>query len=463
LALFLDRALAPEPAATLTEGGLLRAGFSAELDDLRSLAAGGREWIANLQEQERARTGIKSLKVGYNKVFGYYLEVSAANVPLVPPEWQRKQTLTNGERYITPELKEQEARVLGAQERAQGLEYDLFCEIRAEAARYAPQVLRAAHALAALDALQSLASVALEYHYARPVLDDSDALEITAGRHPLVERLHPEEPFVPNDARLDCTENQLLVITGPNMAGKSTYLRQVALIVLLAQMGGFVPAEAARIGVVDRIFTRVGASDDLATGQSTFMVEMTEAANILHNATDRSLIILDEIGRGTSTFDGLSLAWAMAEYLVREIRAKTLFATHYHHLNELAEILPRVQNYRIAVKEEGDHIVFLRRIMPGGTDRSYGIQVARLAGLPEAVIERAREVLHSLEQEDLGREVTPSREAVQKVAPPVQMQLFEAAPDPIVEEIKGLNPDEMTPMEALKKVKEWWEKIKGRK
>jgi len=459
LAAFLDRAIALEPAATLTDGGLLRDGFSPELDEIRALAAGGREWIANLQEQERARTGIKSLKVGYNKVFGYYLEVSAANVHLVPEDWQRKQTLTNGERYITPELKEQEAQVLGAQERAQSLEYDLFCEIRTEAAGYAPQVLQAARALAALDALQSLAQVAVEYNYSRPVMDDSDRLEITAGRHPLVERLHQEEPFVPNDALLDCTEHQLLVITGPNMAGKSTYLRQVALIALLAQMGGFVPAQAARLGVVDRIFTRVGASDDLATGQSTFMVEMTEAANILHNATDRSLIILDEIGRGTSTFDGLSLAWAMAEYIVREIRAKTLFATHYHHLNELAEVLPRVQNYRIAVKDEGDHLVFLRRIMPGGTDRSYGIQVARLAGLPEPVIDRAKEVLHSLEQEDLGRQVTPSQESVQKVAPPVQMQLFASAPDPIVEEIKDLNPDDMTPMEALRKVKEWWEKV----
>ncbi len=461
LAAYLDRALALEPAATVTEGGLIREGFSPELDELRALAAGGREWIANLQEHERARTGIKSLKVGYNKVFGYYLEVSTPNLPLVPEDWQRKQTLTNGERYITPELKEQEAKVLGAQERAQQLEYDLFCEIRTQASAYAPQVLQAARALATLDALQSLAQVALDYHYCRPVLDDSDVLEITGGRHPLVERLHEEEPFVPNDAHLDTTARQLLVLTGPNMAGKSTYLRQVALIVLLAQMGSFVPAEAARVGVVDRIFTRVGASDDLATGQSTFMVEMTEAANILHHATDRSLIILDEIGRGTSTFDGLSLAWAMAEYLVREIRAKTLFATHYHHLNELAEVLPRVVNYRIGVKEEGDHLVFLRRIMPGGTDRSYGIQVARLAGLPEAVIERAKEVLHSLEQEDLGKQVTPSQESVRKVAPPVQMQLFAAAPDPIVEEIKALDPDEMTPMEALRKVREWWEKVRG--
>jgi len=437
LAAYLDRALELEPAAGLTEGGLIREGFSPDLDELRALAAGGREWIAALQEQERARTGIRSLKIGYNKVFGYYLEISTANLHLVPEDYQRKQTLTGAERFITPELKEQEARVLGAQERSQGLEYDLFVEIRAEAARFASQVLRAAHALAALDALQSLAQVALEYNYVRPEVDDSDRLEISGGRHPLVERLHAEEPFVPNDARLDCTANQLLVITGPNMAGKSTYLRQVALIVLLAQMGSFVPASAARIGAVDRIFTRVGASDDLATGQSTFMVEMTEAANILNHATDRSLIVLDEIGRGTSTFDGLSLAWAMAEFLVWEIRAKTLFATHYHHLNELTEVLPRVVNYRIAVKEEGDRIVFLRRIMPGGTDRSYGIQVARLAGLPEAVIARAREVLHSLEGEDLGRAGGPTREAVQGVGAPVQLQLFEAAPDPIVEEIKA--------------------------
>ncbi|NLO74642.1 MAG: DNA mismatch repair protein MutS [candidate division WS1 bacterium] len=460
LAEYLDRGLAEEPAAVLTEGGIIREGFSADLDELRALAAGGREWIANLQERERERTGIKSLKVGYNKVFGYYLEVSSANLSLVPENYQRKQTLSAAERFITPELKEQEARVLGAQERSQSLEYELFVEIRTEAARYAPAVMQAARALAALDVLQSLAQVALEYNYVRPEIEDSDRLEITGGRHPLVERLHTEEPFVPNDALLDCTANQLLVITGPNMAGKSTYLRQVALIVLLAQMGSFVPASAARLGVVDRIFTRVGASDDLATGQSTFMVEMTEAANILQNATDRSLIVLDEIGRGTSTFDGLSLAWAMAEFIVREIGAKTLFATHYHHLNELTEVLPRVVNYRIAVKEEGDRIVFLRRIMPGGTDRSYGIQVARLAGLPESVIERAREVLHSLEQEDLGRAVGPSREAVQGVGGPMQLHLFEAAPDPIVEEIKGLDPDTMTPLEALGKVKEWWEKVR---
>lgn len=461
LAEYLDRAITQEPPVLLTEGGLIRQGFSEELDELHALAAGGRQWIAELQDRERVRTGIKSLKVGFNKVFGYYLEVSKPNLHLVPEDYQRKQTLVNAERFITPEFKEQEAKVLGAEERSQGLEYDLFVEVRAETARHVALVQRAALAIAVLDALQSLAQVALDYNYARPQVNDSDRLEIIAGRHPLVEHLQTDEPFVPNDAHVDCEENQLLVITGPNMAGKSTYLRQVALICLLAQMGSFVPASEARLGLVDRIFTRVGASDDLATGQSTFMVEMIEAANILHNATDRSLIILDEIGRGTSTFDGLSLAWAVAEYIVRQIRAKTLFATHYHHLNELAEVLPRVKNYRIAVKEKGDDIIFLRRIEPGGTDRSYGIQVARLAGLPAEVIDRAREVLRSLEQEDVGKSVGPTREAVQNI-PTTQLQLFESAPDPIVEELKSLDPDQMTPIEALQKLKELWEKSRER-
>ncbi len=462
LADLLARALADEPPVQVTDGGIIRDGYSAQLDELRRAAAEGRQWIADLEARERARTGIKSLKVGYNQVFGYYIEVSKANLHLVPGDYQRKQTLSQAERFVTPELKEIESKILGAEERSKELEYELFVQVREKAARFADQLLETARAIGQIDALLSLAEVAVEYGYSRPQVDDSDVIEIRDGRHPVVERLQTDEPFVPNDCLLDCGSHRMLIITGPNMAGKSTYLRQVALIVLMAQMGSFVPARSARIGVADRIFTRVGASDDLATGRSTFMIEMTEAANILHNATERSLIILDEIGRGTSTFDGLSLAWAIAEYIATRIGARTLFATHYHHLNELAEVAEGVRNYRIAVKEEGDRVVFLRKIMPGGTDRSYGIQVARLAGLPDEVIERARDVLRQLEQEDIGRQVAPSREAVASIGPPVQLQLFEAAPDPVVEEIKGLDLETMSPIEALVKLKELQDKARKR-
>ena len=448
----LARAITDEPPVAVTEGGLIRAGFAPALDELRDAAAHGRDWIAALQDRERARTGIKNLKVGFNQVFGYYLEVTKSFLHLVPDDYGRKQTLANAERFITPELKEWESKVLGADERAQALEYELFVEVRSQVAAQAERILASARAVAQLDALLSLALAAMEYGYSRPEITLSDELHIIGGRHPVVERTHPDEAFVPNDARLDCSQQQLLIITGPNMAGKSTYLRQVALIALMAQMGSFVPAQEATIGLVDRIFTRVGASDDLASGQSTFMVEMTETANILHNATDRSLIILDEIGRGTSTFDGLSIAWAVAEHIVQHVGAKTLFATHYHHLNELAEILPRVRNYRILVREEGDHITFLRRIAEGGTDRSYGIQVARLAGLPPEVIARAREVLHTIEQADLA--VSPSLGSAKKVAPTVQLTLFEAAPNPVIEKLKSLDPDTLSPIEALLLLKE---------
>ena len=449
----LDRAVTEDPPVVITEGELIKEGYCEELDELRDAAAGGRRWIAELQDQQRARTGIKSLKVGFNKVFGYYIEVTKTNLDLVPDDYQRKQTLSNAERFITPELKEQEARVLGAEEKSQQLEYDLFCELREQVAGHAERVLRTARALAALDVLVGLAEAAIEYNYVKPQMDDSDRIQITGGRHPVVERTQ-SEAFVPNDAYLDCQQDQLLIITGPNMAGKSTYLRQVALICLMAQMGSFVPAKEARLGLVDRIFTRVGATDELAMGRSTFMVEMTETANILHNATDRSLIILDEIGRGTSTFDGLSIAWAVAEYISRQIGAKTLFATHYHHLNELAQILPRVKNYRITVKEQGEEIIFLRKIMPGGTDRSYGIQVGRLAGLPEEVIQRSLEVLRRLEQEDLGAAIAPSAEAARHIPPTTQLHLFEAAPDPLREALQSLDLDTMSPIEALMKLKE---------
>ncbi|MBC7286688.1 MAG: DNA mismatch repair protein MutS [Armatimonadetes bacterium] len=459
----LESALSDEPPAQVSEGGIIREGYSLELDELRRAAADGRQWIAQLEDRERKRTGIKSLKVGYNQVFGYFIEVSRPNLHLVPPDYERKQTLSQAERFVTPELKEIESKVLGAEERARELEYQLFVQLRDRVAAFADQLLDTSRAIGQIDALLSLAEVAVQYNYCRPEIDDSDVIEIRDGRHPVVERLQADEPFVPNDCLLDCRGHRMLIITGPNMAGKSTYLRQVALIVVMAQMGSFVPASRARIGIVDRIFTRVGASDDLASGRSTFMIEMTEAANILHNATERSLIILDEIGRGTSTFDGLSLAWAIAEYIATRIRARTLFATHYHHLNELSEVVDGVKNYRIAVKEEGDRIVFLRRIMPGGTDRSYGIQVARLAGLPEAVVQRAQEILRQLEQEDLGRQIAPSHKAVSTIGPPVQLQLFEAAPDPIVEELEKLDIDAMAPIEALVKLKELQEQARQRK
>jgi DNA mismatch repair protein MutS len=457
----IDRAVVDDPPAVTSEGGLIRPGFSEELDELREAAVSGKAWIAALERQERERTGIKSLKVGFNQVFGYYIEVTKPNLPLAPSEYIRKQTMVNAERFVTPELKEKEAQVLGAEERMAELERRIFEEVRGRVAEHTETVLETARALAELDVLLSYAAVSAEHGYVRPEVAEGTGIEIIAGRHPVVETMLDAEPFVPNDARLDCEHQQLLIITGPNMAGKSTYLRQVALIALMAQIGCFVPAERASIGTLDRIFTRVGAMDDLATGQSTFMVEMTETALILNNATRRSLVILDEIGRGTSTFDGLSIAWAVAEHLVNAVGAKTLFATHYHHLNELVEVLPRVRNYRITVKETGDDIVFLRRIVPGGTDRSYGIQVARLAGLPEGVIERAKEVLAQLESEDLGKQVAPSAAAAARLAPPVQLQLFEPAEHPLAEELRSLDIDTLTPVDALVKLKTLKDKLNG--
>jgi DNA mismatch repair protein MutS len=454
----LETSIADDPPPGLRDGGLIRDGYHAELDELRRLGTEGKDWIARLEQQERERTGIKSLKVGFNQVFGYYLEVSRPNLSLVPADYIRKQTMVNAERFITPDLKEWEARVLGAQDRIITLEADLFAAVRQQVAAEAARIQATARAVAQLDVLAGLAQVAAENDYHRPAVDADDVLEVHGGRHPVVERASLGERFIPNDTTLDCRENQLLIITGPNMAGKSTYLRQVALLVVLAQMGSFVPAESARIGVVDRIFTRVGASDDLATGQSTFMVEMTETAQILHHATQRSLIVLDEVGRGTSTFDGLSIAWAVVEHLHNHPRlgAKTLFATHYHQLNELERSLPRVKNYRIAVKEEGDRIIFLRKIIPGGTDRSYGIQVARLAGLPQEVIERAKEVLWALEQED-QRGVLP---AATESNPQTQFTLFEARANPVIDEIRGLDVTQLTPLDALNKLAEMQDKVK---
>ncbi len=462
----LSRALVDSPPTNPREPGIFQAGYSEELDELREARTLGKEWIAGLQARAREESGIKSLKVGFNQIFGYYIEVTRANLSLVPEHYQRHQTMTNAERFITPELKEYESKVLGAEERILALEAQLFADLRAKVAAEAARIQRASDVVARVDVLACFAEVAARNNYIRPQVTDDDRLEIRAGRHPVVELTLQEERFVPNDTHLDCSENQLLILTGPNMAGKSTYLRQVALIVLMAQVGCFVPAESATIGLVDRIFSRVGASDDLATGQSTFMVEMTETANILRHATRRSLIILDEIGRGTSTFDGLSIAWSVAEYLhnAPHLGAKTLFATHYHHLNELADTLPRVKNYRVGVKEKGDQIVFLRQIVPGGTDRSYGIQVARLAGLPSEVIERAKQVLWSLEERNHLGEATP-RQALRPSSPggeqnrmkpvlPDQLALFGGAPDPFVEELSRIEVERLTPLEALNKLAE---------
>jgi DNA mismatch repair protein MutS len=462
LAGLLLHALVEDPPATAREGGMIRAGYHAELDSLRQATREGKDWIAGLQERERARTGIKSLRVGFNQVFGYYLEVTRPNLARVPADYVRRQTMVNAERFLTPELKQWEDKILGAEERSLALEGELFAQLRAEVTARADRLQATARALARADVLAALAEVAARRGYVQPVVEEGDGIEIRAGRHPVVEVAQAAERFVPNDAQLDCDQDQLIILTGPNMAGKSTYLRQVALIVLLAQIGSFVPAEAARVGLVDRIFTRVGASDDLASGRSTFLVEMTETANILHNATRRSLIILDEIGRGTSTFDGLSLAWAIAEQIHNHPRlgAKTLFATHYHQLNELADHLPRARNFRILVREQGDRIIFLRKIVPGGTDRSYGIQVARLAGLPPEVIERAKQVLWSLEQSDhLGAPALRPR----PLSPPPsaeQLPLFGERLDPILEELKSLDVNEMTPLEALAKLADLQRKLK---
>jgi DNA mismatch repair protein MutS len=450
----LDRALREDAPATLREGGIIKEGFSKELDELREAAAQGKEWIAEMENKERLRTGIKSLKIGYNAVFGYYIEVTKPNLRLVPKDYIRKQTLVNAERFITEPLKELEAKVLGAEERMAELEYEIFVSLRDEVVRRAEEVLQVARTVAELDALQSLAEVAARYDYTRPIIDESDEIVIRDGRHPVVERFMEPGRFVPNDVELNCRDKRLLIITGPNMAGKSTYLRQVALIVLMAQIGSFIPARYGKIGLVDRIFTRIGARDDLSSGQSTFMVEMNEVANILNNATPRSLIVLDEIGRGTSTFDGLSIAWAVAEYILSDnIGARTLFATHYHQLNKLAKTNEGVKNLRADVKEEGGKIVFLYKIRPGATDKSYGIQVASLAGVPKEVLERAKEVLEELEKNE-----QPSHSKIPTRKQKLQLSLFELE-HPVLEEIKNLDLTNLTPIEALNKLKELQDKL----
>ncbi len=433
------RAVDPEAPVAVPDGGVIRAGFNAELDELRTVRDGAVEWIAHLQTRERERTGIGSLKVGFNRVFGYYLEITRTHAEKVPADYHRKQTLANAERYYTPELKEWEEKVLGAEERIAALEARLFAELRAAVARELPRIQRVAERVAAADVLAALAEAACRRDFCRPVVDDGFALEIRGGRHPVVETMMPREEFIPNDLHLD-EERRVMILTGPNMAGKSTVLRQAGLIVLLAQIGSFVPARTARVGIVDRIFTRVGASDNLVRGQSTFMVEMNETAAILHGATARSLVLLDEIGRGTSTWDGLSVATATTEHLHDLTGAKTVFATHYHELTRLSERLPAVVNFSVAVRESGDDIVFLRRLVAGGADRSYGVEVARLAGLPGSVVNRARELLRELEGQAAPRNGSGHGP---------QLGLFEDGPHPAVERLRRVDVNQITPMQAL--------------
>ena len=469
-------AIAQEPPIAMKEGNIIRDGYSEEVDTLRRAKSDGKTWLAKLEEQEREKTGIKNLKIKYNKVFGYYLEVTNSYKELVPEYYTRKQTLANSERYITPELKELEDTILGAEDKLYALEYELYCTVRDTIAGEVVRIQKTAKAVAALDVFTSLALVAERNNYIRPTINVQGKIDIKDGRHPVVEQMIPNGSFICNDTVLDDKKQRISIITGPNMAGKSTYMRQVALIVLMAQLGSYVPASKANIGLVDRIFTRVGASDDLASGQSTFMVEMTEVANILRNATSKSLLVLDEIGRGTSTFDGLSIAWAVVEYIsdAKLLGAKTLFATHYHELTELEGKINNVNNYCIAVKEKGDDIVFLRKIVKGGADKSYGIQVAKLAGVPDIVINRAKEIVEELADEDITSRVSEiaSREAEAKKKTKskkydevdiAQFSLFDTVKDDdVLEELKSIDVGNLTPIDALNTIYRLQNKLKNR-
>ncbi len=470
----VERAIEDDPPISVREGGMIKTGFHPEIDRLRSAKTEGKSWLAKIEEEEREKTGIKNLRIRFNKVFGYYLEVTNSYKDLVPDYYTRKQTLTNAERYITPELKELEETILGAEEKLTALEYDVFCQVREEISAQVERIQTTAKAVAAIDVLASLAYVASANGYVRPKINEKGILKIKNGRHPVVERMMDNDMFIANDTYLDNKDNRISIITGPNMAGKSTYMRQNALIVLMAQIGSFVPAESANVGIVDRIFTRVGASDDLASGQSTFMVEMNEVANILKNATGSSLLILDEIGRGTSTIDGLAIAWAVVEHISNPkiLGAKTLFATHYHELTELEGKLSNVHNYCIAVKEKGDDIVFLRKIIPGGADKSYGIQVAKLAGVPNIVIDRAKVICEELEQANLNNitrnlDVGALTDAKTRKKPDevdmAQISLFDTvSDDDIIHELEELDLAHMTPFDALNKLYELQNKVKNR-
>ena len=462
----IDLAISDNPPISLAEGGVIKRGYSIELDEMREILYSGKDWITDLQKTERERSGIPSLKISYNRVFGYYIEISNVHKDKVPPEYIRKQTLVSAERYITPDLKIYEDKVLNAEENVRTLETELFNDVRIYTASFTEIIQKDAKLLAMLDCLLSFAEAAVEYNYIKPVVNESSKIEIYDSRHPVVERiLPPGEKFTSNDYNLDSVGDQIIILTGPNMAGKSVYLRQLGLLVLLAQIGSFIPASKAEIGIVDRIFTRVGASDNITAGESTFLVEMQEAANILNNATSKSLILLDEIGRGTSTFDGLSIAWSMTEYLHENpnCAAKTLFATHYHELNELAEIFTRIVNYRVQVKEYDDKVIFLHKVSPGSADHSYGIQVAMMAGLPWEVTSRAKEILANLE----GKELTPyevkKAKKIKKAAEDqgfYQMSLFEFTDDALRKEISDIKVDELTPVQALNKLDELKKKLK---
>ncbi len=459
----IELAIDDEPPLNISDGGIIRRGYNIELDELRDISKNAKTWIANLQRDERERTNIPSLKVGFNKVFGYYIEISNAHKNKIPDDYIRKQTLVSSERYITPALKEYEDKILNAEEKIADLEFHLFNELRKEVAFFAKEIQQNAHLVAELDCYLSFAEAADEFGYVKPELTEDDEIKIIEGRHPVVERiLPPTESFVPNDCTLNNSEEQIIILTGPNMAGKSVYLRQTGLLVLLAQTGSFVPAKKAKIGIVDRIYTRVGASDNISAGESTFLVEMQEAANILNNATKKSLILLDEIGRGTSTFDGISIAWAITEYLHENpnVAAKTLFATHYHELNEMAEIFPRIKNMRVEVKEYGEKVVFLHKVSNGSADHSYGIQVAQMAGLPGFVTKRAKEILNNLE----GKELTPYEIKQKKInkfkQDKDQLNLFEFQDDRLRKEISDIPIDALTPLEALNKLNELKNKVK---
>jgi len=473
----VQRSIQDEPPLAMKEGNIIRDGYNEEVDKLRRAKSDGKDWLAKLENDEREKTGIKNLKIKYNKVFGYYLEVTNSYKDLVPDYYTRKQTLANAERYITPELKELEDMILGAEDKLYALEYDLYCEVRDTIASQVERIQQTAKAVAALDVFASLALVAERNNYIRPKINEKGVIDIKEGRHPVVERMIPNDMFISNDTYLDDKKHRISIITGPNMAGKSTYMRQTALIALMAQVGSFVPAQSANICISDRIFTRVGASDDLASGQSTFMVEMTEVANILRNATSKSLLILDEIGRGTSTFDGLSIAWAVVEYISdsRLLGAKTLFATHYHELTELEGKISNVNNYCIAVKEKGDDIVFLRKIVKGGADKSYGIQVAKLAGVPDLVINRAKEIVEELADEDITARVSEIAEKEhsksRKRPKPkkydevdiAQMSLFDTVKDDdVLEELKNIDVSNLTPIDALNTIYRLQNKLKNR-
>ncbi len=463
----IERAIADDPPLAISDGGVIRDGYSPELDELRGLSTHAKDWITNLQKTERERTKISSLKVSYNKVFGYYIDISNANKDKVPENYIRKQTLVNSERFITPELKEYEDKILNAAENIGNLEYQLFDQIRIAAASETEAIQENARLIAMLDCYQSFAECADDYKYVRPQLDESDLLEIIDGRHPVVERiLPPGEKFTPNNCKLSSSDEQIILLTGPNMAGKSVYLRQVGLIVLMAQIGSFVPASSAKIGLVDRIYTRVGASDNISAGESTFLVEMQEAANILNNATDKSLILLDEIGRGTSTFDGISIAWAITEYLHEnpKLAAKTLFATHYHELNEMATLFPRIKNFKVEVREYGDKVIFLHKVSSGGADHSYGIQVGQMAGLPLFVTNRAKEILANLESKELTPyEMKKAKLAKLKGADDFQISLFEMKDEELRKHISDISINSLTPLEALNKLSELKKKIDDEK